>query len=677
MKKLNLKNLKKIRTYRKEMTDNSIEIFLNSFLNRSENLEELLRICTNLNGSVAGAFFIKKQDTNTYECLKHIHTKLGVGIKATFDTISIVENISFGKDTGFQTSYEFKNSIAIPIMIHKDCIGILCLVDGVYSEIVLEKLSPFISISQIILSKHKLIEDYKKIYSDNTYNSKDLFLANMSHEIRTPLNGIVGYNQLLMKTSLNSTQKNYLNSMNQCSIQLMTIINDVLDFSKLSSGKMGVNTECFNATDVIDSVKDALDRRIQDKKQTCEYYITQNVPQFIILDKQKLVQIIINLVSNANKYTGIGGKIEVKIDSITEEMLQISIKDNGIGISEQEQCKLFNSFMQIHDSLCKNGTGLGLAISKKLTELLGGTISVNSALGIGSVFTFTSKFKLFEDFEQVITNDAKLLKNKKVLLIDDNTNNRIVISGMLFEWGMCPVMCASGVEALSLLSQDVYKFDFALVDICMPEMSGTELARQIKELYPFLPLIALSSLDTFENNGDFEHKLTKPVNKVQLFSIIHKLISKIQQSSVYLAEDEGNFAIKTPSNEDKKIKILVTEDVSYNRTMLVTMLKELGYSNVDEAENGKIAFEKISEAHQDRNPYDILLLDLRMPVMDGYDVINSINKKGWKFPKIIVTTASTMEFDRDKCKDSGVKFFISKPIEMTKLKEIMIHVSSK
>lgn len=659
------------------MNDDCVTNYLSGFLNRSENIGELLSLCIKSSDSRAGAFFLRKGDTNTYTCLEHIHLDLNNDYKVTFDAVSIIENILVGKDTGYQAPYPVDNVMAIPIMIHKDCVGILCLVNGTYTERLMGKLSPLLSLSQLILNKQKLMEDYKKVYSDSSYNSKDLFLANMSHEIRTPLNGIVGYNQLLMKTDLSPTQRNYLNSMNQCSIQLMTIINDVLDFSKLTSGKMGVNTECFSVKDIVEAVKDALGRRIHEKKQHWKYSILPDVPQFIILDKQKLIQIIINLVSNANKFTGIGGKIEVTIESPTSDMLKISVKDNGIGISEQEQCKLFNSFMQIQASLCKNGTGLGLAISKKLTELLGGTISVNSALGIGSVFSFTAKYKLFEDFEEIVTKDAKLLHEKKVLLVDDNTNNRIVISGMLFEWGMSPVMCASGMEALSLLSQGVYKFDLALVDICMPEISGTDLAKQMKDLYPFLPLIALSSLDTYENNGDFVHRLDKPVNKIQLFSIIHRILSKAQQSSIYLGEDvEEEFTPKTPPQTEKNIKILVAEDIVYNRTLLITMLNQLGYTDIDDAENGKLAFEKIKSAHQKRRPYDILLLDLRMPVMDGYDVINSMTKAGWQFPKIIVVTASTMDFDREKCKESGVKFFINKPIEMSQLKEIMIHVSS-
>ena len=656
------------------MQNEMVTEYLNGFINRVENIHDLLLLCLKPSDSRAGAFFIRTGETTKYDCVEHVHLDIKKNHIVTFEAVSTVENITIGQNTEYQAPYTVETTMIIPIMIHKDNIGILCLVNGTYTETLIETLTPLISLSQLILNKRKLIEDYKKIYSDASYASKDLFLANMSHEIRTPLNGVVGYNQLLMKTTLTPIQRSYLSSMNQCSIQLMTIINDILDFSRLSSGKMGINTECFSVKELIESVRDAVDRCVIDKKQACNYNVDSNVPQFIILDKQKLVQILINLISNANKFTDIGGKIDITI-SCSNENLEISVKDNGMGISEREQCKLFNTFMQINASLCKSGTGLGLAISKKLVELLEGEITVNSALGVGSVFTFSAKYKLFEDFEQIVTKDAKLLKGKKILLVDDNTDNRIVLSSMLFEWDIIPVVCASSLEALSLISQKRYKFDLGLIDICMPGMSGSDLAKQIKEISPFLPLVALSSLDTYLNNGDFVHKLDKPINKVQLFSIIHKVLSKSQKISSYLGNEDVDYT-ETICQNNKNVKIIVAEDISYNRTLLVTMLQELCYTNIDEAENGKIAFDMIHKAWSENNPYDILLLDLRMPVMDGYDVMDSIEKAGWKLPKIIVVTASTMDFDRTRCKDAGVKFFINKPIEMANLKETIIHVSS-
>lgn len=655
--------------------ETSVTQYLNSFVNKAESISELLLICIRKSNSNSGAFFVKNADTIKYTRLDSLHMELSDHGIVGFETDNTIENIIISDDrSGFISDYSVSKIMIIPICMEKDILGILCLTDGIYNEELIETITPYMSISQLILGKKKIMEEYTQLYSDETHASKDLFLANMSHEIRTPLNGIVGYNQLLLKTNLTTEQCNYLRSMNQCSVQLMTIINDILDFSKLSSGKMGVNTECFGMTEVIDNIKSALGSQIQEKKQECLYTVSPNIPQFIMMDKRKLIQIIINLLSNAHKFTNIGGKLEVKIMSPKEGELVVQIKDNGIGISEQDQCKLFNTFMQIQASVTKTGTGLGLAISKKLAELLGGDITVSSALGVGSVFSLSAKYKKFEDFDQAISNDSKILKDKIVLVVDDNTDNRIILSGLLYDWGMNPITCASSIEAMALISQNRYDFDIALLDICMPGTSGSELAIQIRELHPFIPMIALSSLDSYINRGEFDHKLDKPINKVQLFSAIHRLLSKGEKPSMILNETKKEKKQEIVPNNDKRI--LIAEDISYNRTMLETMVNTLGYTRVDSAENGKETIDKIREANDENAPYGILLLDLRMPVMDGYDVINYLKKQSVDI-SIVVVTASTMDFDRTKCKNLGIKYFINKPIEMTGLTDILKIVSSK
>jgi signal transduction histidine kinase/DNA-binding response OmpR family regulator len=653
------------------MAAQRINDYLAGFVNRSENIPELMKLYMLETDSKSCAFFMRVGGTNNYSCIEHIKIDSDIEHNVSYTTSSIVENIIIGNKTGLLVDYNIKNAIDIPVMIHKDYIGMICLTDGEYDESTVELITPLISLTQLIIYKHKLMEDYKKLYSDTSYASKDLFLANMSHEIRTPLNGVVGYNQLLMLTPLNKTQETYLDSMNQCSIQLMTIINDILDFSRLTSGNMPVTTECFPVKDIITTVKHTLGQKMSDKKQECTFKIHSDVPYHIICDKQKLIQIMINILSNANKFAGVDGKINVDIKSQDEDTLLISVKDNGIGISEQEQCKLFNTFVQIQASLCKNGTGLGLAISKRLVELMNGTISVKSALGIGSVFSFTIKYTKFEEFEKIMNNDIKLLEGKLVLVVDDNIDNRIVLSSMIFEWNMIPIMCASAMEASSLISEKRYKFDIALIDICMPGMSGTDLASQIKSIDPFLPLIALSSLDTYVHNTNFFHKLDKPINKIQLFSVIHKTITRANKNSVCLVSESSISLDKIDINLEKNCRILIAEDITYNRRLLATMLSELGYTKVDEAENGKVAFDMIKKSHSQDKKYEVLLLDLRMPIMDGYDVIDAMKKNGYSLPKIIVVTASTMDFDRKRCSDKCVEYFITKPIDMSQLNDVM------
>jgi len=360
-----------------------------------------------------------------------------------------------------------------------------------------------------------------------------------------------------------------------------------------------------------------------------------------------------------------GGEIEVLITS-NKQTLHVEVSDNGIGISEQNKCKLFNSFMQIHNSLTKNGTGLGLAICKRLVELLNGEINVRSTLGKGSTFFFSCTHVLQEDFKKILEEDAVILKNKYVLVVDDNPDNRMILSEVLFEWNMNPIICASAKEALRLISADRYDFDVGLLDICMPDINGVELAEKIKFEKPLFPLVALSSVSEYVDITHFDAKLDKPINKLQLFNIVHKIVTQNKNDSAYIGEGRSPlYAIKriSPSNSpssqfNNKIKILISEDVLYNQTLLHNMITSLGYSDIAVAS-------------------DALLLDLRMPKMDGYDVIDHIRSKGYPLPKIVAVTASVLTEDRERCKKMGVQYFINKPINMSQLKNVLLKVSQK
>lgn len=402
-----------------------------------------------------------------------------------------------------------------------------------------------------------------------------------------------------------------------------------------------------------------------------------------------------NLLSNAIKFTPVAGVIEIKIAN-NKNFLRISVKDNGVGISEQDQCKLFNSFIQINNSLTKTGTGLGLAISKRLVELLDGTIKVKSQLNTGSVFTFTCKHHPYKEFEKTIQKNTEILHDKYVLVVDDNIDNRLLLSDILFEWKMKPIICSSAIEALRLVLDDRYDFEFGLIDICMPGISGTQLAAKIKAERPLFPIIALSSLDGFANFSDFEIKLDKPINKIQLFHAIYRVITQNTHDSAYigkrhinidssLSSSKSNSPSKSPlsksnsplSNFDKFIKILIVEDVIYNQTLLVNMLESMGYTNVTLASDGLEAIELIVSAEYQDSQFDLLLLDLRMPNMDGYEVIKYMKEKKQTIPKIIVITASVLTEDRQRCADFGVEYFINKPIQLNQLKNVLLRVCEK
>ena len=462
----------------------------------------------------------------------------------------------------------------------------------------------------------------------------------------------------------------------------MQIINDIIDFSKLSSGNMSINDECVSMNEIFSSIEGTMSERIKEKNQKFSYDISSNVPDYIITDKQKLIQIIINLISNSINYSSENGSIKVTVNN-SNNILTISVIDNGIGISEQDQCKLFNSFTQIENSRTKTGSGLGLAICKRLVELLDGEINVKSLLGVGSTFYFTAKHKLMADYEKEIDQKSQVLSNKCILVVDSNTDNRILLGEILFDWKMYPIMCASEKEAIKLISGNRYNFELGLIDICMSEISGVKLAENIKQMKPLFPLIALSSINGFVDVSNFDGKINKPVNKIQLFNSIYKIVKQNINDDVYI----GNSIPSSPSSNrctavnsdinsfNKKIKILIAEDILYNQTLLANMVNKIGYNDVTVVSNGEETIQKLDEAHKMKCPYVILLLDLRMPKMDGYEVITHISNMGYPLPKIVAVTASVLDEDRSRCHDLGVKYFINKPVDMTKLKNVLLKIT--
>jgi signal transduction histidine kinase/CheY-like chemotaxis protein len=642
---------------------------------------ELLQNSINQNQDLLAIANIFKEETNSNVCniflkgkSKYIHlVSTDSNIEYTINTETIIQDLTFDTEL-INMNNKFRYHITIPIQTLENYLGCLHLANNEfpYTEELLNTSTIGLSIIQIILEKEKIL--YEKNILDI---GKDLFLANMSHEIRTPANGVIGYSQLLMQTQLSSTQKAYLQSQSQCSLQLMQIINDILDFSKLTAGKMEVRNECFSIQEIIETIKNTMSQKIEEKNQKIQFIISENVHQFIISDKQKLIQILINLISNAHKFTDVNGRIKVGF-SIEDNYLVVSVVDNGIGIEKSKQEKLFSIYEQIENNGTKTGSGLGLAICEKLCKLLLGNITVNSTLGKGSEFIVKIDYKPYEDFENKLTKDLDLLHEKTILIVDDNPDNRIVLTEILFEWKMKPIACASALEALRLIMGNRHDFALGLIDIVMPGTSGVELAKQIKEEKPFFPMIALSSLDTFVNTKEFEEKLDKPINKIKLLDTIYRtLIKEIKPKSYIGQSDFISLSKSIPFTEFKKdSKILIAEDILYNRTLLQNMLESLNYTNITTTENGKEAFDEIEKAYTINEPYQILLLDLRMPIMNGFEVIDKIKINNWKLPEIVVVTASTMDSDIISCKEKGVNYFITKPIDIQSLNEVMLHVST-
>jgi CheY-like chemotaxis protein len=337
------------------------------------------------------------------------------------------------------------------------------------------------------------------------------------------------------------------------------------------------------------------------------------------------------------------------------------IIDEGIGIRKLEQDKLFNLFNRLETHMVENdGTGLGLVITQKLVKLLGGDISFMSDYGKGSTFTFYVPFKTIDENEEIIQEQMDIVRGRRVLFVDDNADNRIIISSWLYEWGMIPTVFPSGKEALHSLEYGALKFDLGIVDINMPEMDGYELAEKLYEKY-VVKLIALSSVNDFRAKR-FAYILQKPVNKVFLFTSITTLLKNT--SLLPLEEEKVDLSSVTASN------ILIVEDAHHNQMMLKRMLEVLGFENVYTASTGKECIRILKTM-----PFDIVLMDLKMPDMNGYETMEYIQSDPeLQNLKIIVVTAYVTPEDRNRCDRMGVKFFIEKPVRIETIRNALFEI---
>jgi CheY-like chemotaxis protein len=528
--------------------------------------------------------------------------------------------------------------ITIPINIHNKQLGILIL-QGEYKPV-----------DETLLSLLRMcmeMDERKVLFT------RDTFLANVSHEIRTPLNGIIGYNQLLYNTRLNSTQKKYLHSMNQCSLQLMRVINDILDFSKLTNGKVNLSEDCFTLSDIQTIISNTISDQLVSRRQRCIWSLHHNLPKYIVADKSKIIQILINLISNSSKYSDKNTTIIVNVHKV-EDMIEFSVKDHGRGILPENIQKLFNVFVQA-DDVNNMGTGLGLAICEKLVHLLGGNITVHSTIDIGSTFNFTVKY---DTHKYLLERDISVLKNKHILMVGKRGTCINNIGEMLSNFDMLLTTCHSGLETLRQILCNKTMFVLGIVDVDMADMIA--LAEQIKEELPLFPLIAIGSSGTFLDSH-FETYIKKPIDSIQLMDNIRKIIISSFHGS------ESDDSCDSCLSFSDSLDILVAEDNLSNQDLLITMLEKIGHTSVDVSNNGKEAIEKLKI-----KKYDALLLDIRMPVVDGYGVMEYLSSIDTHTPIVIITTASVSLANKHKCEKYGAKHFISKPIDMKHLKRVLL-----
>ena len=564
----------------------------------------------------------------------------------------------------------------------------------------------FILILDIISDKiraKQLAEDIAK--------TKEEFLANVSHEIRTPLNGIVGYIHLLYDTDMTDYQRDCFETINQCSMSLMGMMNDILDFSKLNANKMTLHVDSFNLYECVESSYNIISPKANEKDLDIAYFIDPEVPTTLQGDAQKIRQILINLLSNAVKFTHrVTTNTNVKIIKNSENKsfkdyedrytIKFIVSDTGIGINKENQKKLFKSFGQIDQSDKKmyQGTGLGLIISQKLCHLMDGSIICESDEGTGSHFIFTIKLKESEiETEKIREKYSSLIGGRKILVVDDNGTNRIMLSSLLIEWGMTPICCSHPKEALLYITSGIMDFDMALIDIRMPEMNGNELAEEIYKIRTDLPMVALSSCGsgTDQNSGTernsgtnkFLYHLNKPLRHKKLLQICLNIFkgqksrmrnidssscSSTPQMIKINSPQRKKLNLKNAKAINKNLKILLAEDIFINQKVAIGILQKLNYHDIDIVENGKEVID-----HMLKKEYDILLLDLKMPVMDGFETATQIHLHFLppKIPYIIALTANAMTGIREKCRKYKMDGYISKPIDINELGKMLNRVS--
>ncbi|PCE30578.1 hybrid sensor histidine kinase/response regulator [Burkholderia ubonensis] len=516
-------------------------------------------------------------------------------------------------------------------------------------------------------------------------SAKSEFLARMSHEIRTPMNGVLGMTELLQRTRLTAKQRNFVDTVYRSGQTLLTIIDDILDFSKIEAGKLVLEHVAFNLYQLLDDVVSLLEPTATRKALALRFRKQGPVPEWVRGDPVRLRQILTNLVGNAIKFTE-RGQVELAVSYSDHGLVTFTIADSGIGIAPDVSAQLFKPFQQADSSTARKygGTGLGLVISRQLAEMMGGALGVESAPGLGSVFTVTARLEPAGGAAGALEGARRSLAGLKVLIADDSETDRRVLVEHAIEWQLRVATASGGDDALAQLraaAADGQPFDLAIVDVRMPGMDGISLVRHIRH-DPALRALRIITLTAFERMDSIQvahelgidARLTKPLHGADLYACIASAMRvtppRLPSAAPVCADAEPDDG---PPRGAASARVLLVEDNAVNQQITLAMLEDTGY-DVAVAENGRQALERLANER-----FDVVLMDCQMPLMDGFEATQLLRRReaetGAPRLPVIALTANAISGDRERCLAAGMDDYLSKPFRRDALLKLLAHFS--